>query len=110
LAIDHYSSACDMLPALARREISAAELAELHIAWIEAHDAALNAIPVRTFERAREQARVSDGRLAAGERGPLLGLPMTLKDGPYLEDRATLRFAQLVAQEWLCLEAPPGYP
>ena len=80
MPIDHYSSARDMLAALRQREISAVELAELHIARIEAHDGELNAIPVKTFERAREQARAADARLAAGEAAPLLGLPMTLKE------------------------------
>ncbi len=80
MAIDHYSSARDMLAALANREISAAELTELHIARIEAHDGELNAIPVKTLERARTQAQAADSRLASGERAPLLGLPMTLKE------------------------------
>ena len=80
MAIDHFSSAGDMVAALRAREISAVELAELHIARIEAHDGKINAIPVRTFDRAREQAKAADARLAAGEDAPLLGLPMTLKE------------------------------
>ncbi len=80
MSINHYSSAGDMLAALRAREISATELTELHIARIEAHDGELNAIPVRTFERARAQARAADKRRAAGEEAPLLGLPMTLKE------------------------------
>ncbi|MEQ8857928.1 MAG: amidase [Pseudomonadales bacterium] len=80
MAIDHFASATDMLAALKARKISSAELTELHIARIDAHDGELNAIPVRTFERAREQAKAADARLAAGESAPLLGLPMTLKE------------------------------
>ncbi len=80
MAIDHYSSAGAMLAALRDREISAAELTELHIARIEAHDGEINAIPVRTFDRARAEAEAADARLAAGESAPLLGLPMTLKE------------------------------
>jgi Asp-tRNA(Asn)/Glu-tRNA(Gln) amidotransferase A subunit family amidase len=29
--------------------------------------------------------------------------------GSYLEDRATLRFAQLLEREWHAFEKPPGY-
>lgn len=80
MGIDHFASASDMLAALRARRISAAELAELHIARIDAHDGELNAIPVKTFDRARAQAKAADERLAGGDQAPLLGLPMTLKE------------------------------
>jgi amidase len=80
MAIDHYSTATAMLEALRRREISSAELVDLHIARIAAHDGTLNAVPVRTFERARQAAQQADKRLAAGDTAPLLGLPVTLKE------------------------------
>ncbi len=35
---------------------------------------------LRDFERARAQARVADAALARGERRPLLGVPMTVKE------------------------------
>jgi amidase len=69
-----------MLAALHRRELSSAELVEMHIARIEAHDGPLNAIPVRTFARARQAAQQADARRAAGDTAPLLGLPITLKE------------------------------
>ena len=78
--IDHFSTATAMLAALRAREISSVELAELHIARIEALVPPPNAIAIHTFERAREAARAADARLAAGETAPLLGLPMTLKE------------------------------
>ncbi len=80
MAIDHYSSAADMLAALQAKDISSVELTEMHIARIETTDEVLNAIPVKTFDRARESAIAADEKLAAGESGPLLGLPMTLKE------------------------------
>ena len=78
--IHHYSSATAMLAALRAGSISSRELTDLHIARIEAHDGALNSIPVHTFERARAMADAADARRADGEDAPLLGLPMTLKE------------------------------
>jgi len=80
MSIDHYSTATAMLAALRRREISSTELMDMHIARIEEHDAKLNAIPVRTFDRARQAAQQADKRIAAGKAAPLLGLPITLKE------------------------------
>ena len=80
MALDYYSTATAMLAALRRREISSTELVEMHIARIEARDSTLNAIAVRTFERARQAAQQADAHLAAGDTAPLLGLPMTLKE------------------------------
>jgi amidase len=38
------------------------------------------------------------------------GLPLGLQAiGPYLEDRTTLRFAQLLEREWQGFQPPPGY-
>ena len=38
------------------------------------------------------------------------GLPLGLQAiGPYLEDRTTMRFAQLLEREWHRFERPPGY-
>ena len=62
MVIDHYSTATAMLAALRRREISSTELVEMHIARIEAHDGKFNAIPVRTFDRARQAAKRADER------------------------------------------------
>ena len=70
-----------MLGALRARKISSLELVELHLQRIEQRDGALNAIPVRTADRARDAAkRADDATLARGQRAALLGLPMTLKE------------------------------
>jgi amidase len=78
--IGPFSTATAMLAALDAKEVSAAELTELHLGRIAEHDGALNAVPVRTPERARAAAAAADTARARGERGPLLGLPMTLKE------------------------------
>ena len=78
--IGPYSTATEMLVALDNRTISSAELVEVHVQRIEERDGLLNAIPVRTFERAREAAERADRARASGVRAPLLGVPMTLKE------------------------------
>jgi amidase len=74
------ASATDLVAALAARRVSALELAEEAIARIEARDGPINAVVVRDFARAREAARAADAARARGERRPLLGLPMTVKE------------------------------
>jgi aspartyl-tRNA(Asn)/glutamyl-tRNA(Gln) amidotransferase subunit A len=64
---------------LARREVSAIELAEAHLAAIAAA-AELNAFVTVTGDRARAMAAESDRRLARGEARPLEGLPLAIKD------------------------------
>jgi len=65
--------------ALRKKEFSATELAEAHLAAVE-QARALNAFVMETPERARAMARASDARLAKGEGGPLEGLPLAIKD------------------------------
>ena len=74
------SSARELAAALAARQVSALELADEAIARIESRDKAINAVVVRDFDRAREAARAADAALARGEKRPLLGLPMTVKE------------------------------
>jgi amidase len=75
-----YRSATELIALLQSRKISAVELTDRAIARIEAFDEKLNAVVVRDFERARAAALAADQVLARGERRPLLGLPMTVKE------------------------------
>src|SRR5271165_383312 len=75
-----YRSAGELAESLQKREISALELTDQFIDRIEALDGELNAVPVRDFARAREAARQADAALARGERLPLLGVPVTVKE------------------------------
>jgi len=75
-----YRTAGELLQALATRQISSRELADDAIARIETLDPKINAIVVRDFDRARRAADDADAALARGERRPLLGLPMTVKE------------------------------
>src|SRR5262245_10416258 len=75
-----YQSAKELLALLRAKRVSAVELTDRAIARIEANDGKLNAVVVRDFERARASAIEADKALARGEGGPLLGLPMTIKE------------------------------
>ena len=73
-------SATALAADLAARRIGALELTEAAIARIEERDADLNAVVVRDFDRARDAALAADAAIARGETGPLLGVPMTVKE------------------------------
>jgi amidase len=75
-----YCSVGALRDALDARKLSALELVEHTIARIEALDGQINAVVVRDFERARVAALAADADLARGERRPLLGIPMTIKE------------------------------
>jgi amidase len=75
-----YRTATDLVQALAARQLSARELLDAAIARIEKLDGTINAVVVRDFDRARTAADAADAALARGERRPLLGLPMTVKE------------------------------
>jgi amidase len=75
-----YVSAGELSAALAARKVSAVELTEAAIGRIEALDGPINAVVVRDFDSARLQAQAADAALAKGERRPLLGVPMTVKE------------------------------
>ena len=75
-----YRSATDLIQALLARQTSARELTDAAIARIEALDPRINAVVVRDFDRARAAADAADAALGRGERRPLLGLPMTVKE------------------------------
>ena len=75
-----YLSARQLADGLRRHRFSSLELTDHLIARIEGRDAAINAVVVRDFERARQAARDADAALARGEQRPLLGVPMTVKE------------------------------
>jgi aspartyl-tRNA(Asn)/glutamyl-tRNA(Gln) amidotransferase subunit A len=65
---------------LGKREISSVELTRHFLGRIERLNPALNAFITLTGDRALSDAAAADARLAAGERGPLLGIPLIHKD------------------------------
>ena len=75
-----FKSATELSAALAAKKVSAIELVQDAIGRIERHDGKINAICVRDFDRAISAARDADTALARGEKRPLLGLPITVKE------------------------------
>jgi len=67
--------------AIARREVSAVEVLDAIVARVETVNPQVNAVVTLVPERAREEARAVDARIAAGETGgPLCGVPVSIKD------------------------------
>jgi amidase len=75
-----YGTIRDLAAALQARKVSALELTDIAIARIERLDRRINAVVVRDFARARDAARIADAALFRGEKGALLGVPMTVKE------------------------------
>src|SRR5262245_36106226 len=84
-----YRTSAELVALLAARKVSAVELFERSVQRIEARDKVINAVVVRDFERARDAAKAADAALARGERRPLLGVPITVKESYNVADLPT---------------------
>lgn len=74
-------SISDLAPRLKRRELSAETLTDLCLEQIQVSNADLNAFITVLGDQARAEARALDEEIAAGRyRGPLHGIPISLKD------------------------------
>src|SRR6266404_79093 len=76
----HTLSIGELGRSLSSGEISSVELTRLFLARIERLNPALNALITLTAEQALLAAAAADRRRAAGEKGPLLGIPLIHKD------------------------------
>lgn len=74
-----FQSATEQLGLLRERKVGARELLDIHIAQLERHDEAINAVVVRDLDAARAAARAADNA-PLSDRGSLHGLPMTVKE------------------------------
>jgi amidase len=76
-----FRTARDLARIIQGREASAVEVLESHLRQITTYNPPLNAIVTLDEEGARRRAREADESLAKGEiRGPLHGVPITIKD------------------------------
>jgi amidase len=69
-----------LLEALAARETTSVELVDAALGRIDAAQDELCAFRVVRHDAARAEAAAADARRAAGEDGPLLGVPIAVKD------------------------------
>jgi aspartyl-tRNA(Asn)/glutamyl-tRNA(Gln) amidotransferase subunit A len=77
----HVLTAVEAADLIAARSLSPVELIESCLARIAALDGRLNSFVTVTWERARRDARKAEAEIAAsGPRGPLHGIPYSLKD------------------------------
>ncbi|MGW1005646.1 amidase [Streptomyces sp. NPDC002520] len=77
---DRAAGLSESVHALAAGEVTSRTLVERALARIEATQPTLNAFRVVRAEAALAEAEAADRELAAGERRPLLGVPVAVKD------------------------------
>jgi aspartyl-tRNA(Asn)/glutamyl-tRNA(Gln) amidotransferase subunit A len=70
----------EALDGMEKKQFSSAELTDAFIGAIDKANPHLNAFVVQTPELARERAKQSDAKRAAGKAGPLEGAPLGIKD------------------------------
>ncbi len=76
-----FMSATKLAQLIREKKVSATEAVQAYIARIEHVNYKLNAVVQMCFERALAEARAADAALAAGKlKGPLHGVPFTIKD------------------------------
>jgi amidase len=75
-----FAGAAEQARMLAGGELTAPVLLETYLERIERLDSELRAYRVVLYDRAREEAEAAQQRLDAGERLPLLGVPIAIKD------------------------------
>jgi len=76
---------------IAAGDVSARELTEACLRRIERLDPVLNAFRVVFAERALAEADQADGRRRGGDRRPLLGVPLAIKDDTNVAGEVTAR-------------------
>jgi amidase len=76
-----YATATELARRIRDREVSSAEVTEVFLARIAAHNGKLNAIVQLFVREACSRAKEADEALARGQsRGPLHGVPVTVKE------------------------------
>ena len=101
------STIADLGSALRNGTITSAALVDECLAAIEEHEPALNAFIAVLADSARRQARTLDEELARGlDRGPLHGIPISLKDIIDLEGMPTTAASRLRSGHRAAADAP----
>ena len=86
----YHLSATELVNKIKSKEISSKELTQLYIDRIKKYDDDVNAVVIRMFDKALEDAKKADEALSNGiDLGPLHGLPMTIKESYAIEGHKT---------------------
>ena len=91
------SSATELSRRLRARDLSAVEVFDAFVARVEALNPTLNALIRFDPTPGRAEARRADIRAAAGEHGPLLGVPYTVKDTIWVKGSVISQGSKLYA-------------
>jgi aspartyl-tRNA(Asn)/glutamyl-tRNA(Gln) amidotransferase subunit A len=76
----HLAPLAHLAAALRKKKLSSVELTRHFLGRIEQHDKQLNSFVTVCADSALKEAAAADARLARGEQGPLLGIPLAQKD------------------------------
>lgn len=96
-------SAAELIKMYARREVSPVEATRAALERVAAHDPAVNAFCLVDADNALAAARAAEARLLQGEpRGPLDGVPVSIKDVLLTRGLPTLRGSRTIdpGQRW----------
>ena len=100
-------SATEQAAAIRHGRLGSQELLDLFLARIQAVDPVVNAVCTLDVDRARSRARQADRATAAGEsRGPLHGVPITVKDAIETEGIRSTGGARELADHVPTMDAP----
>lgn len=77
---DKLLGAFETARAIAEGKTTAVAAVEAAIARIEERNPAVNAVVIKDYDAAREQAKKADEDVKRGVRKPLLGVPITVKE------------------------------
>ena len=91
------ASATELSRRLRARDLSAVEVFDAFVARVEALNPKLNALIRFDPTPGRAEARRADIRAAAGEHGPLLGVPYTVKDTIWVKGSVISQGSKLYA-------------
>jgi len=92
----HHLGVAELAAKLAAGDVSSVEATQHFLARIQQHDA-LGAFLATNADVSLAQARAADARLAAGERTPLLGVPLAHKDVFVTRDFPTTAGSKMLA-------------